>query len=324
MRFLLVPFIALMLLAGCAAPQRTSVTVGVSSPGVRMAIHLPAYPDMEPVPGYPVYYAPGLGYNYFFYDGLYWVYAGDYWYSSSWYNGPWDAVHPYDVPDFILRVPVRYYRVPPPYFRGWHADAAPRWGDRWGRDWDQRRGGWDRWDRRAEPARAPLPLYQRGYSGQRYPQADQQRQLNRDNYRYQANDRLVREREHEREDERERSDRRAPPQNIGNMPPQMRRDDGPREQPGNPANIGNMGNMPQQMQRDEGQRPAATPAPSRTPFMQEPQRREAETRGQAPRQAGGSARDRDDDERRGNDRANDRNSERNGDRDNSRNHNRNR
>ena len=43
------------------------------------------------VPGYPVYYAPDIGGNYFFYDGRYWVYQDDNWYSSSWYNGPWDV-----------------------------------------------------------------------------------------------------------------------------------------------------------------------------------------------------------------------------------------
>ena len=342
MRYLIIP---LMLLTGCVAPPpRTSVSVGVSAPGVHMAINLPAYPDMAPVPGYPVYYAPGLGYNYFFYDGLYWVYYGDYWYSSTWYNGPWDSVHPYYVPEFILRVPVRYYRVPPPYFRAWQADAAPRWGERWGRDWDQRRGGWDRWDRRAEPARAPLPHYQRAYPGQRYPQADQQRQLSRDNYRYQPGDSMVR----ERESGRDRRDQRAPAPgmreqpgnapNIGNMPPQMRRDEGQREQPGNAPNIGNMppqmrrdegqrvqpgnapniGTMPPQMQRDEGQRPAAAPAPSRAPVIQEPQRREpqhdAQTRGQPPGQMEAPARSRDRDDRRGGDRGNDRRDDRDNDR----------
>ena len=42
-----------------------------------------------PVPGYPVYYAPGLVSNYFFNDGMYWVYQDDNRYASSWHNGPW-------------------------------------------------------------------------------------------------------------------------------------------------------------------------------------------------------------------------------------------
>ena len=48
---------------------------------------------------------------------------------------------------------------------GWRADAPPRWGDHWGNDWQQRRSGWDRWDHRIAPAPAPLPVYQRRYSG---------------------------------------------------------------------------------------------------------------------------------------------------------------
>lgn len=33
----------------------------------------PAYPDLVQVPGYPVYYAPRVNENLFFYDGQYWV-----------------------------------------------------------------------------------------------------------------------------------------------------------------------------------------------------------------------------------------------------------
>lgn len=64
------------------------------------------------VPGYPVYYAPDLDANLFFYDGVYWVYSQDGWYASSWYDGPWDLIEPEYVPYFVLRVPVRYYRRP--------------------------------------------------------------------------------------------------------------------------------------------------------------------------------------------------------------------
>ena len=46
------------------------------------------------MPGYPVYYAPRINSNYFFYDGMYWVYQRDNWYASSWYNGPWGLVAP--------------------------------------------------------------------------------------------------------------------------------------------------------------------------------------------------------------------------------------
>jgi len=171
----------------------------IAEVSVRIGINIPVYPELIPVPGYPVYYAPRLAANYFFYDGLYWVYQDDYWYTSSWYDGPWEFVEPAFVPVFILRIPVRYYRRPPVYFRGWRSDAPPRWGDHWGRDWEQHRSGWDRWDRHTTYAPAPLPVYQRQYSKDRYPrQLQQQHEIQQRNYRYQARDPVVRERYQER------------------------------------------------------------------------------------------------------------------------------
>jgi hypothetical protein len=170
-------------LLGTCAPAGAQVSIG---------INLGAYPDLVAVPGYPVYYAPRLDSNFFFYDGLYWVYAQDRWYASSWYNGPWDMVAPESVPLFVLRVPVRYYRQPPEYFGGWAPEAPPRWGEHWGREWEQRRSGWDQWDRASAPAPAPLPTYQREYSGAHYPRADQQLALRSQNYHYQPREAAVR------------------------------------------------------------------------------------------------------------------------------------
>jgi hypothetical protein len=174
--------VACMLLGTCA-PAGAQVSIGVN---------LGVYPDLVAVPGYPVYYAPRLDSNLFFYDGLYWVYAQDRWYASSWYDGPWDAVAPEWVPLFVLRVPVRYYRQPPGYFGGWAPEAPPHWGEHWGRDWEQRRSGWDRWDRASAPAPAPLPTYQREYSGERYPRGDQQLAIRNQNYHYQPREAAVR------------------------------------------------------------------------------------------------------------------------------------
>ena len=167
------------------------VSVGIGLPGVSIGINLPVYPELVPVPGYPVYYAPRVNSNYFFYDGMYWLYQGDSWYTSTWYNGPWELVDPEAVPLFVLRVPVRYYRHPPAYFSGWISDAPPRWGEHWGNEWEQRRRGWDSWDRGAVPAPAPLPVYQRQYSGNRYPRVEQQQVLQSQNYRYQPRDAVV-------------------------------------------------------------------------------------------------------------------------------------
>jgi hypothetical protein len=182
-----------LLLSVClAVPAAAQVSIGVSIPGFSIGVNVPTYPQLVRVPGYPVYYAPGLRSNFFFYDGMYWVYQGDNWYASSWYNGPWALVAPEYVPVYVLRVPVRYYRAPPVYFRGWRADAPPRWGEHWGYSWEQHHQGWDRWDRRAAPAPAPVPNYQRQYSGNRYPHYDQQQSLNNQYYRYRPQDPNVR------------------------------------------------------------------------------------------------------------------------------------
>ena len=188
MRNLLIVLSMLLCSITSAAAQ---VSVDVGRPDVNIGINVPVYPELVPVPGYPVYYAPQLNSNYFFYDGMYWVYQRDNWYASTWYNGPWELVSPDAVPLFILRVPVRYYREAPAYFRGWASDAPPRWGDHWGNEWEKRRGGWDNWNRSAVPAPAPLPVYQRQYSGNRYPRVAQQQVLQSQNYRYQPQDPVV-------------------------------------------------------------------------------------------------------------------------------------
>jgi len=184
--------IALCLLMFSATAAPAQISIGIGLPNVSIGINIPLYPELVPVPGYPVYYAPQLSANYFFYDGMYWVFHNDNWYASSWYNGPWGLVDPVYVPVFILRVPVRYYVRPPVYFHGWRHDAPPQWGRHWGTGWEQRRRGWDRWNRAYVPTRAPLPVYQRQYRGDRYPRVEQQQSLHRQQYRYQPRNEKVR------------------------------------------------------------------------------------------------------------------------------------
>ena len=201
-----------IMIAGMSLPVRAHADISIG-------INFSAYPDLVPLPGYPVYYAPQVDANLFFYDGMYWVYANDGWYSSSWYNGPWNYVQPSFVPYYVLRVPVRYYRRPPVFFRGWNRADAPRWGEHWGGGWEQNHRNWDHWDHARPPARAPLPTYQRQYGGNRYPDAAAQRQLHERNYRFKP---------HEAVDRRNMGAAphgRTPPQanRPGNAPQAMRR-----------------------------------------------------------------------------------------------------
>ncbi len=165
------------------------IAPAVADVHLNIGINLGGYPNLQPIPGYPVYYAPTVDANYFFYDGLYWVFDGNDWYVSSWYNGPWRLVDRFEVPVYLLRVPVRYYHHAPAYFRGWRADAPPHWDAHWGREWSERHRGWDHWDHRNAPRPAPLPTYQREYRGNRYP-ADvaRQQEIHGRNYAYRPSD----------------------------------------------------------------------------------------------------------------------------------------
>ena len=109
-------------------------SVAHAQPRIDIGIHLPGPPSFVVVPGTPVYYAPRAPANVFFYGGQYWVYNGG-WYAGPSWNGPWGVVGPAVVPAPILRVPVRYYPVPPSPWRGWRRDAPPHWGPPHGREW---------------------------------------------------------------------------------------------------------------------------------------------------------------------------------------------
>jgi hypothetical protein len=182
--------ILLLVTMTCTQPADAQFSVGINAPGLSIGINLPAFPHLAVVPGYPVYYAPNVNANYFFYDGFYWVFNVEdgQWYSSSWYNGPWVFVEPMYVPQPLLVIPFRYYRVRPAYWSGWVYDAPPRWGFHWGRDWESRRSGWDRWDRNRSFAPAPLPTYQRAYPRDRYPAPAVQVNIHNERYTYQARD----------------------------------------------------------------------------------------------------------------------------------------
>ncbi len=182
---------AIWMLLCLVVSAEAEVNIGIGLPTVSIGINLPLYPELVPVPGYPVYYAPRVDANYFFYDGMYWVYQDDGWYASSWYNGPWGYVGPEVVPFYILRIPVRYYRQPPVYFRGWQSNAPPRWGHHWGNEWEERRSGWNRWKRGSAPAPAPLPVYQKKYSGEKYPLVEQQQKLRSQSYQYQPRNKVI-------------------------------------------------------------------------------------------------------------------------------------
>jgi len=109
---------ALLLFAASALPAAAQSYSDID-------VDLPAFPEMQPVPNSPVYWAPGVDSNYFFYDGLFWDFNHDMWHWSAWYNGPWAVADPVYVPTYVLWVPIYYYRKTPHYFRSWKPDRPP-------------------------------------------------------------------------------------------------------------------------------------------------------------------------------------------------------
>ena len=279
MRYALVVLLGMLCLASPAAAQ---VSIGIGLPGVSIGINLPSYPELTPIPDYPVYYAPRGNVNLFFYDGMYWAYQRNNWYTSSWYNGPWGQVGPEGVPLFVLRIPVRYYRQPPSSWSRWQRDAPPHWGETWGPQWAQHRSGWDQWDHHNVQRPAPLPVYQKQYSGNRYPRVEQQQALERDKYRYQPQDPDVR--QHFQQQQQQRSqpqpgERRTQPNQRSSAPPppQQVAPAAARPQP------------PQERERGEGvQRAAPAPAPPQPggPAVQRPKPVVIHNESQAPRPEG--------------------------------------
>ena len=116
------------------------VVVAQAAVHVNIGINVPGPPQLIAIPGAPVFYAPAVPANYFFYGSRYYVFSNGVWYVSRGYNGPWAALGPQYVPAPLLTVPIQYYHAPPVAWRQWRRAEPPRWDGRWGRPWDQRRG----------------------------------------------------------------------------------------------------------------------------------------------------------------------------------------
>ena len=246
------------LLLGAALPASAQITITFGVPSQSIGMNMPVYPEYQRVPNYPVYYAPQANYNVFFYDGMYWAYHRDNWYASSWYNGPWGKVSPRYVPYYVLRVPVRYYRRPPKYFKGWSYDQPPRWGQYYGPQWEQERSGWNTWNRYSAPPPAPLPVYQRQYSGARYPTYEQQPVIRTQYYSYKPSEPVVR----QTYEQEAKHVKQSPPPKQQQSPQQQRSQPPSQQQPQQQRS------QPQQQQQPQQR---SQPQPQQQPQQHQPQ-----------------------------------------------------
>ncbi len=104
-----------------------SVSIGIGTEHVNIGVQIGAPPQLVVVPGTPVYRAPALPYNYFFYSGHYYLYHQDRWLIAASHNGPWTVVALERVPRPLLTVPVEYYKVRPAKWKNRH--GPPPWAE---------------------------------------------------------------------------------------------------------------------------------------------------------------------------------------------------
>lgn len=135
-----------MAAAGLPLPGPTmadNLSVGIRTDGLSLGINIGEPPKLVVVPGTPVYHVPTVNYNYFFYDGRYYLFHSGAWYFSAFYNGPWTVVALQQVPQAILTVPVEYYRVPPGHWKKKH--GPPPWAAAGGQGKDKKNKGKKKW-----------------------------------------------------------------------------------------------------------------------------------------------------------------------------------
>ena len=72
MRRICYGLIVLSMLLCTVMTAEAQLSIGIGLHNLSIGINLPLYPQLVPVPGYPVYYAPQVDANYFFYDGMFW------------------------------------------------------------------------------------------------------------------------------------------------------------------------------------------------------------------------------------------------------------
>jgi hypothetical protein len=94
---------------------------------VNVNINIGPPPQMIVVPQTPVYYAPSLPHNFFYYDGRYYTFRDDAWYWSGSVRGPWGWIEIGRVPPPVLRVPIAYYPVRPVSWGKHKRGGPPPW-----------------------------------------------------------------------------------------------------------------------------------------------------------------------------------------------------
>jgi hypothetical protein len=100
---------AMLVITTSATAADVKINIGLGVP----PMVLTAPPPLVVVPGTPVYYAPDVSANLFFYQGRYYTVANGVWSRAPAYGGPWAVIQIGQVPAPVVAVPVEYYKIPP-------------------------------------------------------------------------------------------------------------------------------------------------------------------------------------------------------------------
>ena len=123
--------------AGAALPAAAQLSIGFGAPGVSIGINVPVYPQLVRGAGISGVLRAAGQLELFLLRRRVLGLPGRQLVLELLVQRTVDAGDPEYVPAYVLRVPVRYYRAPPVYFRGWRANAPPRWDQHWGPQWSQ-------------------------------------------------------------------------------------------------------------------------------------------------------------------------------------------
>jgi hypothetical protein len=116
--------VAMLLSGASATASDVKINIGLGVPAVPPPIVLTTPPQLVVVPGTPVYYAPDVSANLFFYKGRYYTVANGVWLMALAYNAPWAVIQIGKVPPPVLAVPVEYYKIPPGHLK---KQGPPPW-----------------------------------------------------------------------------------------------------------------------------------------------------------------------------------------------------
>jgi hypothetical protein len=101
------------------------ITIGAPPPPPPPIV-IAAPPNLVLVPGTRVYYSPSVSANYFVYGGRHYTFHDGSWFVAATYTGPWTFIAVEQVPPPLLKVPARYYKIPPGHMKK-HGGGPPQW-----------------------------------------------------------------------------------------------------------------------------------------------------------------------------------------------------